>query len=1479
MRADQTAREGLFKRSVDAIFGYDFFLSYSHSDGKAYPRQLKQRLEAAGFKVFLDQTEYVAGDSLVRETRRQVRKSRKIIIIARPAALRSEWVRREVEAGLDDGKIPVILNINRAVETTDPSARLATMARERHWLRLEEQIEDADGQPSDTAVLELVRGFNHTRQETKRTRVFASAAAIYALLGIGAGLAAIEAYRQRETALAEKARAETNEREATRQKGFAQTNETLAKDNERRAVTELRKSQRSESLVLAEQSMRETEGGNAIGAMRLALNALPKDLAAPERPFVPRAELALSKAFVSNRLVRTIKPSKDWVNAALATPDGQSLFTGTRDGQVALWRTGTGERVWSFQEARAAVWSLALSADNKQIAIAYSDPASIVIREVESGRKLWDFSTGKITAEKLMFMPAGNQLISVGGLQDSKPRVWDLKTGKVARVLNHGLSRDAFTLSAIIDPNGGRLLTVSRGVMLGGFLTWDIGSSEPKLQHYNRIMMGDVDNSPYLNLPGDKNEAIGGAVFIEGGAKILLVGRRTAYVIDAGSGAVAANWPILAVEKAGRTDVLQVSPDGKSFLTAVSDTELAIFSLTDGKPVSSIKGHTGRLIDAAFSPDSRSVATAAEDGSVRLWEVTSGREVAVMRGHESRIKGLFYLADGRQLVSYGDRTLRIWDAQNNADRVAPRWPSGTITKRASPDGTYAVITKKTADKVAETKDLAPSIFGSADMQLLDLKSGRAISSLGVGDNSEWGLDGVVFAESAPVFLLGRAATFFNEDFKVDVIDATTGQRRRTLTPKGGAALLSPDGTIAVFTSYSYGEDKTEGVTTAEVWNAVSGEKLLDMQQLGQEPIAMLGSDNSHIALVSRLKQGSYEERQITLWDITAKTRIAELQRRLEKPNEDVRFLANGSRLLIAGKYRPPLLLDTGTGKPLGTFGGSHGVAQGARVSFDGSRVLVSKKDAPATLWDVANAKMLAEIPGPSVSITWSVFSSDGQRIVAREFDAGKSRYDFAAFSAATGRKLRDLGNFPDDAIYEMSPSGKIFAIAAAAGQVELFDTERDGEPSRKIAIRQDIAQFWFPSDNRLATIDSAGTLTLWNAETAQPEGTIEGILANDEEAPGPILAFASKSGGAVIVETMTGRAKCQIAAWRGIRTLALSADGGTVAALLTDRVGIASAQTGEVLSSLPIDSGAAVKFVTAPLGNRLLIQVSGATSTLIDSQSGKTVERFSRVQEAIFAGPASQLLLIATSGTLDVYETDHGTLKRSIPIAQPVKTLVADPNGEAVALVAKNGTVLVHELASGRELLKPGQFQYPYAAFGPDKSRFLVHGNERPLTLLSTDDGRVLSLFSTPWNSASDASGWSVKTDQKGAYMAVRSPDNTIFIHQSADGGFIEDVVWSGASIEDYEFSPDGRLLALATSDGRLAFWETGKSGAAATLTLQGQLRKEYETPLLAWSSDGEQVTAVDTDGRVACGWSAKLDGAPALHGPPGKGDSFRGFQ
>jgi WD40 repeat protein len=184
-------------RQIDSLFGYDFFLSYAHADGMVYPLELRRALTSRRFSVFLDDEVYAPGDDLSAATLRRVGQSRRLVLIYGPQAVRSPWVRREVEAYVKRPDVPLLIEWD-ATLATDPEAL---------WLRgllgdsitIREPIPRPDT-PSPQTVERLIRSFRVRRIERIRTAVVAAAALVFAVL-------AILAWFQRSRAVAETRRA------------------------------------------------------------------------------------------------------------------------------------------------------------------------------------------------------------------------------------------------------------------------------------------------------------------------------------------------------------------------------------------------------------------------------------------------------------------------------------------------------------------------------------------------------------------------------------------------------------------------------------------------------------------------------------------------------------------------------------------------------------------------------------------------------------------------------------------------------------------------------------------------------------------------------------------------------------------------------------------------------------------------------------------------------------------------------------------------------------------------------------------------------------------------------------------------------------------------------------------------------------------------------------------------------------------------
>lgn len=75
------------------------FLSYSSSDRK-FAERLAAELNAVGVKVWIDQGELKLGDSLIDRIREGIDQMDYLAVVISPAAVMSEWVKREVEIAM-----------------------------------------------------------------------------------------------------------------------------------------------------------------------------------------------------------------------------------------------------------------------------------------------------------------------------------------------------------------------------------------------------------------------------------------------------------------------------------------------------------------------------------------------------------------------------------------------------------------------------------------------------------------------------------------------------------------------------------------------------------------------------------------------------------------------------------------------------------------------------------------------------------------------------------------------------------------------------------------------------------------------------------------------------------------------------------------------------------------------------------------------------------------------------------------------------------------------------------------------------------------------------------------------------------------------------------------------------------------------------------------------------------------------------------
>jgi WD40 repeat protein len=333
-------------------------------------------------------------------------------------------------------------------------------------------------------------------------------------------------------------------------------------------------------------------------------------------------------------------------------------------GGVAAWEVATGKRLWRLPGA--AVTSLSFAPDGSAVAVARGTPSALRL-DPRTGKALGELGPHPADVRSVAHVPSTNLLATAS---DGTIRLWDVKTGKVARELAGGHPKEAW--SVVVSPNGKWLVStgpdttrvwdVAAGLELKGVIKQDRGIAYSGIVFVgpDRLMLADNSGTQAVReLPSGKvllrfhsaggydrsaySEAAGLAAFAG-------YGRPEAALADL------TFRPPTAAERA-RIDKLLKDFDDDSYdvreaataaMRAVGSVAVpALQAAASGgpsaevrmrarevrqvildEPVRRLTGHSGAVGAMAFAPDGTVFATGTEDGTVRLWDPRNGKELA-----------------------------------------------------------------------------------------------------------------------------------------------------------------------------------------------------------------------------------------------------------------------------------------------------------------------------------------------------------------------------------------------------------------------------------------------------------------------------------------------------------------------------------------------------------------------------------------------------------------------------------------------------------------------------------------------------------------------------------------------------------------------------------------------------------------------------------------------------------------------------------
>ncbi|MHC4539925.1 MAG: protein kinase domain-containing protein [Planctomycetota bacterium] len=575
-----------------------------------------------------------------------------------------------------------------------------------------------------------------------------------------------------------------------------------------------------------------------------------------------------------------------------------------------------------------------------------SDQALMTIR----GHRGWGIRCAAISPD--------GRLIASGGW-DPPIRIWDLATGTELKLLRGHVDE---VCSVAFSPDGKRIVSGSGDKTIR---VWNVASERELMTlrghdawiwcvafspDGKRIASGDDDGTIRIwDAETGAETAVlpGGAfsiAFSPDGRHIVSCGWAGAIELwDAASGELEASYG----QEEDPTCVA-LSPDGGRIISAGRDGVIKVRDSANGAELTTMRGHSGSINQAAFSPDGRrAVSCGAGDNTVRIWDAQTGAQLRVLCGHERGVSSASFSPDGGRIVSSGgDSTIKVWDAYVDPTRTVLYGHTSPVTGLAfTPDGKQLVS-------------------GGWDgiVKVWDVASGAEAHTL---SEHECDIGPVALSPDGKCVALGLT------DKTIRLGNLRSGEELVTLRGHESQireVTFSPDGRRIVSAG---GWDKT-----VRVWDAATGrqEMILRGHNITVDAVAV-SPDGLYIA-------SGCDNGRVRVWNSNTGNEFTTLSAGMDAVRQ-VAFSPDGKRIVSCAcdTDRTITVWDLATGDEVATLKGHSGWVTSAIFSRDGRRLISSSLDGMVKVWDWASGQELMTILG-STGIHVAALSKDDRTFAA-----------------------------------------------------------------------------------------------------------------------------------------------------------------------------------------------------------------------------------------------------------------------------------------------------------------------------------------------------------------------------------------------------------------------------------------------------------------------------------------------------------------
>ncbi len=587
----------------------------------------------------------------------------------------------------------------------------------------------------------------------------------------------------------------------------------------------------------------------------------------------------------------------------------------------------------------------------------------------------------------------------------------------------------------------------------------------------------------------------------------------------------------------------------------------------------------------------------------------------------------------------------------------------------------------------------------------------------------------------------------------------------------------------------------------------------------------------------------------------------------------VAFSPDGRRIVSAGRDKTIKLWDTESGTELMTLAGHNGGVR-AVLSPDGKRIASGSTDQTIRIWDVATGDVLTRLQDEAMVISVA-FSPDGKHLVSGNWANIVKLWD-----VATGTKVTTFhGHDKPISSVSFSLDGTRIISSSYDKTIRVWDISTGSQLMVLKGHEGAVGGISIsPDGKRIVSGSEDKTAKIWNLATGAELMTLRG---HDKG----VLSVAFSPDGAHIV-TGGQVIKAWDAAGTELTTLHGHRDMVSSVAFSPDGKRIVSGSyDGEIkVWELGVDHTAPLTLKGrhndgigfSPDGKHIV--TGGENITIWDTVTGNQMMRINHAGGCTSFSPSGEHIISTDSRTdangIKVWDAITG--KELLMLSGHEATIWSmsySPDGTRIVSGGEDKTIRIWDAATGAEVMtlrghgdwpeEPNYSPVSSIAFSPDGTQLVSGSYDYTVRIWNAETGaEVMTLRGHPV--IANHLGHSkivndVAFSPDGKHIGSASSDGTIRIWDVATGSELLTLQGHHRGVLSVAFSPDGKRIVSGSEDETIRFWDTETGLEVTTLRIGGKVWG------LSFSPDGKTIgTASEISRGTGCTVTLWKSAAPA---------------